>query len=85
MLLNLCKIHIFTFGATRSGKTFTAAHIIKELLKKSKKIGISANSHKVIFNLLNKIEELSLKENFSFKGFHKPGSTLKKVRREQIN
>ena len=48
-------------------ENFTAAHIIKELLK-NQKIGISANGG-VIFNLLNKIEELSLKENFSFKGF----------------
>ena len=70
--------YLYFQGPPGVGKTFTAAHIIKELLKKSKKIGISANSHKVIFNLLNKIEELSLKENFSFKGFHKPGSTVEK-------
>ncbi len=70
--------YLYFQGPPGVGKTFTAAYIIKELIKKSKKIGISANSHKVIFNLLKKVEELSMKENLNFTGFHKPGSTAEK-------
>ena len=68
--------YLYFQGPPGVGKTHTAAHVIIELIKKSKKIGITANSHKVIFNLLNKIEELSVNEknNFSFKGYHKGGS-----------
>ena len=41
---------------------------ISELLKKNKKIAITANSHKVIHNLLEKIESLAVKQKFIFKG-----------------
>ena len=47
MLLNFMQnTYLYFQGPPGVGKTFTAAYIIKELLKKSKKIGISANSHK---------------------------------------
>jgi predicted RecB family nuclease len=39
-------------GPPGSGKTFTGAHMIMELLKKGKKVGVTAGSHKVISNLL---------------------------------
>ena len=69
--------YLYFQGPPGVGKTHTAAYIIIELIKKSKKIGITANSHKVIFNLLNKIEELSVNEKneFSFKGYHKGSSS----------
>ncbi len=66
--------YLYFQGPPGVGKTHTAAYIIIELIKKSKKIGITANSHKVIFNLLTKIEELA-EDNFSFTGYHKCGST----------
>jgi uncharacterized protein len=66
--------YLYFQGPPGVGKTYTAAFIIIELLKKEKKIGITAQSHKIIFNLLKKIEELSLKDKFSFKGFHKAGT-----------
>ena len=72
------KSYLYFQGPPGVGKTYTAGFIILELLKKSKKIGITANSHKVIFNLLKQIEELTNDENnknFSFKGVHKAGST----------
>ena len=72
------KTYLYFQGPPGVGKTHAAAFIVIKLLKKSKKIGITANSHKVIFNLLSKIEELSLKDNFSFTGFHKPGSSPEK-------
>lgn len=39
-------------GPPGSGKTYTAKHVIAELLKLGKKIGISSNSHKAINHLL---------------------------------
>jgi len=39
-------------GPPGSGKTYTAKHVIAELLKLGKRVGISSNSHKAINNLL---------------------------------
>ncbi|MDX6577105.1 MAG: hypothetical protein QOE96_3058, partial [Blastocatellia bacterium] len=39
-------------GPPGSGKTFTGAHMIIELIKQGKKVGVTAVSHKVISNLL---------------------------------
>ena len=39
-------------GPPGTGKTFTAAAIIVELLRRGKRIGVTANSHKVILNLM---------------------------------
>ena len=39
-------------GPPGSGKTFTGAHMIVELVKNGKKVGVTAVSHKVISNLL---------------------------------
>jgi len=39
-------------GPPGSGKTFAGAHMIVELIKKGKKVGVTAVSHKVISNLL---------------------------------
>lgn len=45
-------------GPPGAGKTFTAAQMITALVKASKTVGITANSHKVIRNLLDKVVEL---------------------------
>lgn len=42
-------------GPPGAGKTFTAAQMICALVKAGKKVGITANSHKVIRNLLDKV------------------------------
>lgn len=39
-------------GPPGSGKTFTGAHMIVELIRNGKKVGVTAGSHKVITNLL---------------------------------
>ena len=46
-------------GPPGSGKSFTGSHMVLELIKKGKKIGITALSHKVIINLLYKINKLA--------------------------
>ena len=39
-------------GPPGSGKTYTAKHVIKELVKQGKRVGIMSNSHAAIMNLL---------------------------------
>jgi hypothetical protein len=42
-------------GPPGSGKTFTCAHMIIELVRAGKRVGITAGSHKVISNLLDSL------------------------------
>ncbi len=51
-VINLDNSYLTIQGPPGSGKTYTGKHIIAELLKKGKKIGISSNSNKAINNLL---------------------------------
>ncbi len=46
-------------GPPGSGKTTIGAEIILELVKAGKRVGITANSHKVIGNLLDKMMEVA--------------------------
>lgn len=49
---NLDNSYLAIQGPPGSGKTYTAKHVIAELLRLGKKIGISSNSHKAINHLL---------------------------------
>ncbi|MDP1604230.1 MAG: TM0106 family RecB-like putative nuclease [Legionella sp.] len=51
-VLNLDNSYITIQGPPGSGKTYTGKHVIAELIKRGKKVGISSNSHKAINNLL---------------------------------
>jgi len=51
--LNLENSYLCIQGPPGAGKTYTAKHIIGELLKRSKRVGVSSNSHKAIINLLD--------------------------------
>ena len=53
-------------GPPGAGKTFTAAHIIVALLDARKRIGVSANSHKAIVNLIRNVAEVAQKQNVPF-------------------
>ena len=44
-------------GPPGAGKTYTAKHIIGELLRQGKRVGISSNSHKAIINLMKGVAE----------------------------
>ena len=70
-LLNLKESYLFCQGPPGSGKTFHAANAIIELIKQNKKIAITANSHKVIHNLLERIEKIAQNKNCLFKGLKK--------------
>jgi uncharacterized protein len=44
-------------GPPGSGKTYSGGHMIFELIKQGKKVGVTATSHKVIRNLLDAVRE----------------------------
>lgn len=48
-------------GPPGAGKTYTGAHMICELISKGKRVGVTANSHKVILNLLDAVRDASHK------------------------
>jgi predicted RecB family nuclease len=49
-------------GPPGSGKTFTGARMIVELLKRGKKVGIAATAHKAITNLVDEVCRAARKE-----------------------
>lgn len=52
VIQNLDNSYLAIQGPPGSGKSYTAKHVIAELLKQGKRIGISSNSHKAINHLL---------------------------------
>ncbi len=64
-VLNLQNSVFCIQGPPGSGKTYTAAHIILNLIKNGKRIGVTANSHKAILNILKTIYEQN-KESIVF-------------------
>jgi uncharacterized protein len=53
----LADSHLPIQGPPGSGKTYTAAKQVNDLVGAGRKVGVTANSHAVICNLLNKIAE----------------------------
>src|SRR5947208_2789558 len=58
-------------GPPGSGKTTIGAEIILELVKAGKRVGITANSHKVIGNLLDKVTEVAALRGQSVRAIQK--------------
>ena len=56
-VLNLNNSIFCIQGPPGSGKTYMAAHIILNLIKNEKRVGVTANSHKAILNILKTIFE----------------------------
>jgi predicted RecB family nuclease len=67
----LNESYLFIQGPPGTGKTYTASHLIVGLMKAGKKIGVSANSHKVIHNLLDAVEARAGEADFTFAGVKK--------------
>ncbi len=51
-VVHLDNSYLTVQGPPGAGKTYTGQHVIAELVKRGKRIGISSNSHKAINNLL---------------------------------
>ncbi len=61
--------YIYIQGPPGTGKTFQASNAIIELLKQNKKIAITGLSHKVIHNLLQRVEDMAKEKKFMFEGY----------------
>ncbi|WP_158994008.1 TM0106 family RecB-like putative nuclease [Mucilaginibacter sp. L196] len=58
-------------GPPGAGKSYTASRMILAAIKTGKKVGITAMSHKVIRNLLEKVMEAATEENVQVRCLHK--------------
>lgn len=58
-------------GPPGSGKSYTGSHLIVKLVQDSKKIGITALSHKVISNLLTKVWDVGVEQGLSIQMLQK--------------
>jgi predicted RecB family nuclease len=63
--------YLFIQGPPGSGKTYTGAHVILDLIGEGKRVGVTANSHKAINNLLSEVEEQALEAGTSLRGLKK--------------
>ncbi|NYF53914.1 uncharacterized protein HDF12_004313 [Edaphobacter lichenicola] len=62
LALNLQDSVLAIQGPPGAGKTYTGSRMVCELVKHGKKVGITANSHKVISHLLKGVLEVAQKE-----------------------
>ncbi len=69
IISNLDNSYLYIQGPPGTGKTYQAANAIIELLKQNKKIAITGLSHKVIHNLLQRIEDMASEKQFEFEGY----------------
>ena len=58
-------------GPPGAGKTFTGARMIAELVRNGKRVGICANSHKVIVNLLKGVFDAADEQNLDVRAVRK--------------
>ncbi len=63
-------------GPPGAGKSFTGSHLIVQLARQGKKIGITALSHKVITNLLSKVWEVAHEDGFNIQMIQKSDPEL---------
>ncbi|TFY85117.1 TM0106 family RecB-like putative nuclease [Pseudomonas kairouanensis] len=68
---NLDNSVLFIQGPPGTGKTFTGSHVIVDLLKAGKRIGVTSNSHQAIHNLLAAVEARAEEDGFIFSGCKK--------------
>ena len=71
LALGLDASYLFLQGPPGTGKTWTGARIVAHLLAGGKRVGIAAQSHKAIHNLLGEIERVARETSLRFKGLKK--------------
>ncbi|MGH7397039.1 MAG: TM0106 family RecB-like putative nuclease [Candidatus Rokuibacteriota bacterium] len=69
--LGLDASYLFLQGPPGTGKTWTGARIVAHLLANRRRVGIAAQSHKAIHNLLAEIEKVARATGVRFKGLKK--------------
>ena len=71
LALGLDASYLFLQGPPGTGKTWTGARIVAHLLAHGRRVGIAAQSHKAIHNLLAEIEKVARATGVRFKGLKK--------------
>jgi uncharacterized protein len=71
LALGLDASYLFLQGPPGTGKTWTGARIVTHLLAHGRRVGIAAQSHKAIHNLLAEIEKVARVTGVRFKGLKK--------------
>jgi predicted RecB family nuclease len=71
LALGLDASYLFLQGPPGTGKTWTGARIVVHLLARGRRVGIAAQSHKAIHNLLAEIEKVARTAGVRFKGLKK--------------
>ena len=60
--------YLFVQGPPGTGKTWRGARLIVHLIRAGKRVGVTAQSHKVIHNLLDEVERVAPEEGVDFPG-----------------
>ena len=63
--------HLFIQGPPGSGKTWTGARLIVDLIGRGQRVGVTSTSHKVIHNLLEEVEQVAAEQGVEFRGLKK--------------
>ncbi len=74
LALDLDASYLFIQGPPGTGKTWTGARVVAHLLANGRRVGIAAQSHKAIHNLLGEIEGVARARGVRFKGLKKSTS-----------
>ena len=69
----LDESYLYVQGPPGSGKTHVGARVILNLIREGARVGVTANSHKAINNLLRAVEEHAEEEGVEFSGRKKVG------------
>ena len=73
LVMSLDRSTLAVQGPPGSGKTYSGARMALDLIRARKRIGVTANSHKVISNFLEKLAEAADEENMPVRIIQKPG------------
>ncbi|HEX7060041.1 MAG TPA: TM0106 family RecB-like putative nuclease [Solirubrobacterales bacterium] len=71
MVAALDGSHLFIQGPPGSGKTYTGARLIVDLIGRGQRVGVTSTSHKVIHNLLEEVEKVAAEGGVEFRGLKK--------------
>lgn len=58
-------------GPPGSGKTYSGARLVVDLIQRGKRVGVTSTSHRAIHNLLGEIEDHAVDEGVTFRGLKK--------------
>jgi uncharacterized protein len=67
----LDRSYLFIQGPPGSGKTWTGARIVIDLIRRGRRVGVAATTHKAIHNLLDEVEKQARAAGVRFRGVKK--------------